>query len=80
MKVIAHTPAQMLRILKMRGGIIAISGRNTWLAMKATNKADITVNIAIMRALFHWKVLMLLDMRRKIKQGRELTAYVEPPH
>jgi hypothetical protein len=58
MKVISHTPAQMLRILKIRGGIIAVLGRSIWIATKAIINTDITVNNAIMRALFHWRLLI----------------------
>lgn len=55
MQMVAQQPAAILRCLKIRGGIVAVLGRRTWMAAKATSKTPPRVNSAMIRPEFHWR-------------------------
>jgi hypothetical protein len=76
-QVTAHKPATMHHCLKRRGGIIAVLGSNIWTATKATSNTLIRVNNAMIRASFHWR--LLIHRKVKMMDGRAHSIRLATP-
>lgn len=54
MQKLAQEAAKMLRWQKMRGGIVAVAGRKTWINTKAVKNAPESTRRVMMRPSFHF--------------------------